>query len=271
MSTTLPPSEPDAGERDRSPSPFLRRARKRVPTAVWYALAAVGVAFAVILIQLAIYTRGREPRDARAIVERELTTNVLQPGERIVRMVPVFRRVGADYFRQTRGILALTDRRLIYLGAPPRDITGASGGAPTFDQRDYRIDTLVTVKGSFALLGLARALKIASPYENDVKLAIPSGNWDNAKLLRQAWAARHQRLEQIGAWGQKVREARTQLQKELEEYRRQPVYHVVRPGDAISSIASWYEVPVEQIAQQNNIVNNRIVVGQRLLIRPGSS
>jgi LysM repeat protein len=224
-----------------------------------------------VLAQLAMYTHGRQPRDVQLIVDRELRMNTLQPGERVLRTVAVFRRNAADYYRQTRGLLVLTDRRLLYLGVPPRDITGASDQPPTFDQREFRIDTLVRLKPSFAVIGFARALKVESPDENDVKVGIPSGSWQHAQLMRQAWDARHKTLQGIGVWAQRVRDARGQLQKELAAYRRQPVYHVVRPGDAISSIASWYETSTDSIAALNGIVGNKIKVGQRLLIRSGSS
>lgn len=271
MSTFVSSStDVDPGDRNHSTGPLLRRTRRRVPVGVWYALGALGAAVVVVLLQLAAYTHGREPRDARVIVGRELTMNSLQPGERVLRSVAVFRRDPADYFRSTLGVLVLTDRRLLYLGAPPRDITGASDQPPTFDQREFRIDTLVRVVETFSVLGFARALKIETPGPNGVKLGVPSSAWPNAKLLRDAWAAQHEQLRAIGVWGQRVRDARAQLGKELAAYRRQPVYHVVRPGDAISSIASWYETTADSITRLNRIVGNKIVVGQRLLIRSGS-
>lgn len=271
MATSVSSTPTDRSEPSNAPrEPLLRRTRRRVPHAAWYALAALGVALIVVLVQLALYTHRREPRDARLIVERELTTNTLEPGERIVRSVPVFRRAGEDYFRQTRGFLVLTDRRLIYLGAAPRDFTGASDVPPTFDQRVFRIDTLVTVDGGFTLLGFARALEIESPGE-DLHVGIPSGQWQKAQLLRIAWEGRHKKLRDIGAWAKKVRESRAHLATILEEYRRQPVYHVVRPGDAISSIASWYETSEDKIRQLNGIEGNKIKVGQRLLIRAGAA
>jgi len=236
--------------------------------AVWYSLAAFGFALLVIFVQLMLHLVGKEPRDARVIVERELTLNTLQPGERVIRTVPVFRRTGVDYFRLTRGLLVLTDKRLIYLGVPPRDITGASDGPPTFDQREFRIDTLTKLEPSFALLGFARALRVETP-DGSVNLGVPSGSWQKALLMRQAWDAKHRKLYALGAWSTKVRAARAELQKELQEYRRQPVYHLVRPGDAISAIASWYETSPEKIQELNGIVGNKIKVGQRLLIRPG--
>lgn len=248
---------------------FLRRTQRNVPSAVWITIAAFGVAVLVVAIQLVLYLRRHEPRDARAQVQRELQMNTLQPGERVVRAVPVFRRSGVDYFRQTRGLLVLTDKRLIYLGAPPRDITGSSDAPPTFDQRVFRYDTLTKIQPSWALLGLSHALRVETP-NGSLNLGIPSGAWPNAQMMREAWAARHRKLQALGIWAGKVRVARADLDKQLEQYRKQPVYHVVRPGDAVSSIASWYETTPEQIQQLNGIVGNKIKVGQKLLIRKGS-
>ena len=248
---------------------LLRRTKRRVRSAVWYVVGIFAVAFLIVIAQVALYVRRAEPRDTRAILDRELRMNTLRPGEQIVRSVRVFRRNGTEYFRRTRGVLVLTDRRLIYLGVPPRDVTGASDAPAIFDQREFAIDTLVTIDRSFAILGLSRALKIESP-EGEVTLGVASGGWPSAQLLRQAWDARHRKLMAIGVWGAKVREARAHIRNELVEYAKRPVYHTVRPGDALGSIASWYETTPEEIQRANNLTGNKIKVGQQLLIRPRS-
>ena len=249
---------------------LLRRAkRRRVRSVVWYVVGIFAVAFLIVLAQVALYVRRAEPRDSRAMLERELRLNTLKPEEKVVRTVRVFRRNGTEYFRRTRGMLVLTDRRLIYLGIPPRDVTGASDAPAIFDQREFPIDTLVRLKSSFAVLGLSRALKIDSP-DGEVVLGVASGGWPQAQLLRKAWDVRHQKLMALGVWGGRVREARAHLQKELEEYSKRPVYHTVRPGDALGSIAAWYETTPEEIQRANNLTGNKIKVGQQLLIRPRS-
>lgn len=259
-------SAPDDGARPT----LLRRARRRIPQWAWYTIAAFGFAFVVVLAQLVFFLQRSDPRDSRAILEREVRMNTLRAGEPVVQAVPVFRRAAVDYYRATRGMVVLTPYRLIYLGAPPRDFSGASGAAPTFDQREYPIDTLVRVRGSFSLLGMSRALVIDTP-EGDFKVAVSRGGRDEALALREALAARHATLREIGAWSAKVRAARAELGKILEAYRKQPVYHEVRPGDAVSSIAAWYEVPEDELRQRNDIKGNTIKVGQRLLIRPGAT
>lgn len=250
--------------------PLLRRARHSIPTGVWYALGIFGFAFLVVALQLVLHVFRTEPRNARAIVERELRVNTLQPGERVIRSVPVFRRNAVDYFRQTRGLLVLTDRRLVYLGAPPRDITGSSDAPPTFDEREFRIDTLTRIEPSFAVLGFTHALKVEAP-EGTIKLGVPGDAWANARMLREAWSARHRKLEGLGEWAKRVRGARVEIQRMVADYRKQPVYHVVRPGDALGSIADWYQVAPDTIRKLNGIVGNKIKVGQRLLIRNGAT
>lgn len=245
---------------------LLRRSTRRVPHGLWFALLAMGVALGVVLVQIVLYQQRTEPRDARAIVERELRLSTLRPGERVVRSLPVFRRSGTDYYRQTRGLLVLTDRRLIYLGAPPRDVTSASDAPPTFDQQEFRIDTLVRMKRAVSLLSFARAVQIQSP-EGDLELAVPSGHWPKAQLMMRAWEGRHAKLGGIGVWSSRVRDARANLQQVLEAYRKEPVHHVVRPGDALSSIAAWYETTPDSLRALNGIVGNKIKIGQSLIIR----
>lgn len=256
--------------REDAPTTFLHRARRRVPQWAWFTMAAFAFALLVVIAQLALYLQRSNPRDQRAIVERELRMNTLREGEPVVSAVPVFRRSTLDYLRATRGMVVLTPNRLLYLGAPPRDISGASGSAPTFDQREYPIDTLIRVKSSFSLLGMSRALVIDTP-EGDFKVAISRGGRDEAVALRSAWEQRQKQLREIGAWAGKVRVARAELGKILDAYRKQPIYHEVRPGDALGSIAAWYEVSEDQIRQQNGLPGNIVKVGQRLLIRPGAS
>ena len=248
---------------------LLRRSKRRMHSVVWYVAGIFAVAVLIVFAQMALYVRRAEPRDTRAILDRELRLNTLRPGERVVRTVRVFRRNGTEYFRRPRGMLVLTDQRLIYLGVPPRDVTGASDAPPIFDQREFAIDTLVRLKPSFVVLGFSRALNIESPAE-DVTLGVASGGWPHAQLLRQAWDARHRKLMAIGVWGAKVRDARAHIEKELEEYAKRPVYHTVRPGDALGTIASWYETTPEAIQKANNLTGNKIKVGQQLLIQPRS-
>lgn len=45
------------------------------------------------------------------------------------------------------------------------------------------------------------------------------------------------------------------------------IIHIVKYGQALFTIAAWYGVTVEQIMQLNNLINENIYEGQRLVIR----
>src|ERR1041385_7529939 len=99
--------------------------RKRVSRRERYITRTLSLLVAVAIVVLLVRALRADQRDAHAIAERELRINTLQPGEEVHRSVPVFKRSLLSYFRATRGILALTDRRLVYLGVEPRDILAA--------------------------------------------------------------------------------------------------------------------------------------------------
>ena len=45
------------------------------------------------------------------------------------------------------------------------------------------------------------------------------------------------------------------------------IVHVVQYGQALSTIATWYGVTIDQIKQLNNMINENIYVGQNLIIK----
>src|SRR5262249_30314976 len=114
-----------------------RRRRRKIRPATRYALITSAVAVVAIALQFVVHMARAEPRDARAIAERELEVNTLQPGEHVIRSVSVFMRPAIEYFRATRGLLVLTDKRLLYLGLQPRDLLAAPDLPPTFEERDF--------------------------------------------------------------------------------------------------------------------------------------
>src|SRR5215467_4183476 len=136
-------------------------AQRRPSRGARYTTRALILATATAIVVLIMRADRANPRDAAAIADRELRINTLQPGEQVHRVVPVFKRPAISYFRATRGLLALTDRRLVYLGVEPRDILAAPDLPPTFEQREFALDTSVHVTSGRTVLGLAKAIVIA--------------------------------------------------------------------------------------------------------------
>jgi membrane-bound lytic murein transglycosylase D len=48
----------------------------------------------------------------------------------------------------------------------------------------------------------------------------------------------------------------------------QPLYYTVKRGDAISLIATKFDATPDQIRQWNNIVGDRVRIGDKLLVKP---
>src|SRR5207249_3353958 len=182
------------------------------------------------------HTARTEPRDARAIAERELEVNTLAPGEQVYRIVSVFRRPAIDYFRATRGLLVLTNRRLLYLGLQPRDLLASPDMPPTFEERDFPIDTLVQLSAGRTLLGFARAININTP-NGTLKLGIPSKAWPSASVMIVAMDARHAKAVAEGVRQRQLRALADSERRAAEARRRQPQFYTVRRGDALANIA----------------------------------
>ena len=187
-----------------------RRKRRRAPYPIWlkYLVVSVGLAIVLSLAQIALHAYRADPRDARAFAERELRLTVLRPEERVLASVTVWQRPLIDYFRATRGILVVTEApadtahpvggRLIYLGLQPRDPLSPSDAPPTFDQREWPIDTLVAVEPTRTFFYVANALAVAAPREPRLVLGYPAGAADDAERVRGTIARKYAALRAIG-------------------------------------------------------------------------
>jgi hypothetical protein len=245
----------------------------RVPTRVSFSLhfllmprliRAIGIQVAIvvflILAGVAVHVYRTQPRPARTLVERELHGGLLTPGEKVQSAVTVFRRRPSDYFRATRGVLALTDRRLLYVGLAPRDVLGPEETLPVFESRDFPIDTMLTVSPSRTLLGAARALVVSSRSERNT-FGISDDEWDAARSIMNSIAARQTVLRGEAARARHERER-------ADSAVRAPKWHVVTRGEALTTIANIYGTTPEKLRELNSLSGDKIKVGQRLLVKP---
>lgn len=245
--------------------PRRRRGRHLLPPAARYTLIFFGLVVAVLLAQLAVHVIQTEPRDVQALVEREIRLTVLEPGERVYVQVPVVQRSPLNYYRATRGVLMLTDQRLVYLGLLPRDFMASPDAPPAFIQEDFPIDTATTVEQTRVFFYLTPGLAIDGP-DGGLRLGAASGDWPRAQQLQRTLAWQHaglraeasRRVAQAAA----VRAAHALGQAEA----RKPRYHVVQSGEALASIARLYETTPERIQQLNQLAGNLIKSGMRLRV-----
>lgn len=255
---TVVPARPFRERRTRR-----RRLHPALRSAIW--LGVLAVVFVVTLF--AYHTYRTAPRDARAITEREFQLSVLRPGERVVQTVSVFRRSPLDYYRATRGIVVLTDKRLLYLGLVPRDLVASPDAPSAFEQREFPIDTLHKISAGRTFLYLAHALVIHSP-DGSVRLGVPADAWSQAEALTSMMEQRYEAVRAEGRRQTQLRAQTEQARKQAEVEARQARYHVVARGEALGSIARKYNVTPDYLQKLNNLPDARIRVGQRLMVKP---
>src|SRR5688500_18311948 len=219
----------------------------------------VGVPLLVLIGTVTLHNLRTEPREAIALVGRELRDGVLRPDERILHSVPVYQRSPSDYFRRTRGELVMIDDRLAYVGLVPRDVFATGIDPDVFERAAFPIDTMTVVRPDRAVLAAARAIVIERDGDRMV-LAVPRANWGAAETLL---AAVHARQNAARAEAERIRAERLAA----EEAARRPIYHTVARGEALSTIATRYGITVERVQELNGMTDTRIKVGQTLLVK----
>jgi hypothetical protein len=257
-----------------------RRRRRRGNVPIWFKYLGwvVGLAVLVTFGQLALHAARSDPRDATVFALRQLRSSVMRPNEKLRSAVNVWQRPAIDYFRATRGILVLTDApgdslkpdggRLLYLGLQPRDPMSPPDAPPTFDVREWPVDTLVEVTPSRTFFLLAKALRITAPGEQRVTLGMGGAAANDASALRAQLDRKHRFLRQVGWQRREERRARDRARLVAIYEGRRPWYHTIRRGEAIASIAKMFNTSPEVIRALNNITGDRIRIGQTLLVKP---
>jgi hypothetical protein len=232
-----------------------------------YAVIATSLVVIAVVVQLIVHAVRTDPRDSRTMAERELTLNTLQQGEHVIHEVSVFKRPAIDYFRATRGVLVLTNKRLLYLGLEPRDLLAAPDLPPTFEERSFPIDTLVHVSSGRTFFGFAKAVVIQTPNEK-LRLGVPSSTWPKAAVMIVAMDVRHDKAVAQSAQQRKFLAAAEAQRQAAEVERRKPKFYTVRRGDAIGSIATIWNTTPDRIREWNKLPNNNIRIGETLMVRP---
>ena len=253
-----------------------RRRRSGYPLWVRYAGLCVGLAILLIIAQIALQAVRSDPRDARVFAERELRLSALRPNEKVLAEVSVWQRPAIDYFRATRGLLVLTDApakdtihpiggRVIYLGLQPRDPLGPADAPPTFDERDWVIDTLSAMTPARTFLYLARGIRI--PSATGLTLGVPSGAGDDADALMKAANHKYSQLRAVGWQRREARRARERARVVMIHEGRRAWYHTVRRGEAVASVARMFNTTPELIRSLNGLPNDKIRIGQTLMVK----
>ena len=236
------------------PPPPRRRLRAALRVSAW------SIGFTVLLAAVGVLLfihRGDAAGSAR-IANRELEF-MLQPGEGIEWRSPVTARQWWDYFRVTHGVLAASDRRLLYVGVPPEQLLPREPEPQLLEQGSFPYDRPIDIWRGRVFLGTVPGIVIRSPGEVRT-FGVASGERRKLDSVLVIMTRRQKEIRDLA-------ERQRQAALDTATVARRPVYHAVRPGEALELLARRYGVTVEQIQLWNNLSGSRIRAGDRLLVK----
>ena len=226
------------------------------------------VLFVMLLVPVALVASGfalyapRSPaHEARTAALRQLG-ETLEEGERTTAVTPASRRPWWRYFHPISGVLAATDRRIVWVGVAPRALIEWSGEEPPgFEIASWNFDSAVIAE-TRVLLGTARGLAIReSPDAPAMRFGVRPADAETRRVVVATLQRRQAEIREAAE--------RERLEQErLAELARQPVYHTVVRGEAVSSIAAQYGLTPDSLRALNALASDRIRVGQVLLVKP---
>ncbi len=224
---------------------------------------------AVVLVGLVLFgyfffMRHVDAPKAWSAADRELQGDMLQYGETVQRKAKVFMRRPSDYYRGANGILYATNDRLIFVGVAPGSKFENSDAPPLILSQEFPNDTLLDLKGTRLYLMTAHGVRVTHPGVPGAAFAASAGEEPALDSLADYVNSIHEAQRKEAAREKRLRQA-------VDALIRQPIYYTVKRGDALFSIARKFETTPEKIQEWNQLVGDRVKIGQRLLVKPGKT
>lgn len=236
--------------------PVSRRRELALQFAVLVGLAVLG---GLLILTGTLLHRG-DARWGRREAALQLGRTLL-PGEQVLARVDVAQRHWYDHFRLTSGILAATDRRLLYVGtAPPALFRSVGEDPPTFLMRSFTYDTSLAAQVTRALPGTAPDV-VVDAADTVLTFAVVGGELTMAdSLVGLVQGRREARLAEI-------QRERAIFDSVAALPPPPPEVHRVRPGESLYGLARQYNVTPEVLRSMNGLTSDRIRIGQDIVVR----
>ncbi|MBA3645662.1 MAG: LysM peptidoglycan-binding domain-containing protein [Gemmatimonadaceae bacterium] len=224
-------------------------------------LGITAVAFGLLIFGYFIFMRHVDAPKAQAAAERELQGGTLHYGERVEKKARVYQRRPTDYFRGLDGILFATNDRLLFIGTAPSDKLENADAPPVMITQEYPNDTLLSLEHRRLFFLTAHGVAIAHA-------GYPRGQFGANRGDEKALDDLIDYVSSIHAKQRAEAAKERKLRQDVAAMIREPLYYTVKRGDALSLIATKFEATPDQIKSWNNLPNDRVKIGQRLLVKP---
>jgi len=221
---------------------------------------------AVVLIGLLLFgyfffMRHVDAPKAYVAADRELSGGMLHFGEKVERKAKVFMRRPSDYYRGANGMMYATNDRLIFIGVAPGSKFESEDAPPMILSQEFPNDTLLRMDPRRLYFLTAHGVRVSHPGSPRGDFAAVRGQEANLDSLVDYVNGVHDSQRKAAASERRLRAAVAALINE-------PIYYMVKRGDALFSIARKFETTPEQIQQWNQLEGDRVKIGQRLLVKP---
>jgi len=194
---------------------------------------------------------------ARRLAEQELRAE-LDEGEHVLGQAYVSQRNWWDNFRESFGVIAATDHRLLFVGLPPASWLrrGDDDGPPEFRVQSLTYDAPFTAHSHSFLIFRGVVIQTTS---GDLTFLVPRGEASRVNEI--------ERVVERAQIAQSQASQREQLGR-IAPPPPPPVYitHVVHGGESVTSIARTYRTTPDVIRQLNRLSTDRIRIGQHLRV-----
>ena len=218
----------------------------------------LGILLVVAAVIAYLITLRPDVPGARKLARSELLV-LLEPTEHVQAATWARRREWWDGFRETYGILALTDRRVLFVGIPPRELITPERGPQQFVIMQLARDATLRVRRARVDLGTVSGVTVENDRE---RLAFASNDAAGVDSVL-ADVTRGRRSDAS------VVELARRTREYEQDVSQQAVWHVVAVGDALASIATRYGTTEAQLTALNRLSSTTIKIGQRLLVKSG--
>ena len=220
----------------------------------------VVVVIGIMIIGYAVFMRQVDARGSWEAAARELKGGMLHYGEHVERYTKTFQRRPSDYYRASNGLLVATNDRVLFIGIAPTDKLASEDAPATILQYEYPNDTMLTVSQRRLYFMTAHGVRISHGPGTAQEFAASRGDEASLDSLLNHVTRRldAQRTEAI---------RETRIRAAVAKLMDEPIYYVVRRGDAISSIASRFDTTPDILKKLNNLPNDKVRIGAQLIVK----
>lgn len=254
---TNPPHRKVGWLRAGATAPLIRQRRPlvRLVLALTSSTALIGVA--ALVVAAAIVPPIGARRVARASAQREVQSQ-LASGERIVASVFASQRRWTDMWRESFGIVVATDRRVLYVGAPPTPLLRPREDGPEeLLVESYPYTAAFTLEPRTLFRGLGRGLALRTP---GVQVDFRGRRHVVRRTPRHA-------IDRLGARrGNTPRRGFDASNQAPAPPAAEYVTHIVRRGETLTALARRYRTSPDVLRQLNQLSTDDIRSGQRLRV-----